>query len=240
MRFSKFVSAALSALGAAVIMAGCSGDSNTNTQGVTTPSTPSSTTASTPTTPTTPSTPTTPPSPSCLFSVSPTSFSVGSASGTGVVSVVASSTSCQWTTASNASFLTVAPANGTGSANAIVAYSQDTGADRTGTVTVAGQTVTVNQVGSILESFSLRLDGNSAFTISSPELPALSNTCYYVPNPATGQITSCLLIVAHGTYHFNSDVPLTVATGCDSVSADRRSCTVNVTGPRGVVHFSAS
>jgi hypothetical protein len=121
-----------------------------------------------------------------------------------------------------------------------VAYSQDTGADRTGTVTVAGQTVTVSQVGTTLESFSLRLDGNSAFTISSPEFSSLSNTCWYVPNPKTGQITYCPFIVAHGTYHFNSNVPLAVATGCDIFSADRLSCTVTVTGPHADIHFAGS
>jgi hypothetical protein len=163
---------------------------------------------------------------SCLFSVSPTSFQqVSNAAGTLPLSVVASSSSCPWTSSSNSSFLNVAPASGTGSGVAIIDFSQNAGDDRSGTVTVAGKTITVNQFGSKLEGIHMTLQGNTAFTVSSPQFPALSNTCWYVPVPS-GQFTTCLMFAPHGDYQFVSTVPLAVTTGCNVVSADRRTCTL--------------
>ena len=85
----------------------------------------------------------------------------------------------------------------------------------------------------MLESVTLNLMGNGAFTISSPELPALSATCFYVPS-FTGQTTSCLNLLGHNTYHFLSTAPLVLSAGCDFLSADRLTCTVVVTQSRRV------
>lgn len=84
-----------------------------------------------------------------------------------------------------------------------------------------------------LESITLNLMGNGAFTISSPELPSLSNTCFYVPSPS-GQTTSCLNLLGHSTYHFVSTAPLLIASGCDFLSIDRLTCTVVVAQSRRV------
>jgi hypothetical protein len=81
----------------------------------------------------------------CNFTVSTTTFNVDSASGSNQVNVTASASGCSWTALSNTSFIVASPASGIGSGTVALAYSQNTAAARTGTVTVAGHTVTVNQ-----------------------------------------------------------------------------------------------
>lgn len=85
-------------------------------------------------------------SPVCSFSVSPTSQSFDTAGATGTVTVQAAN-GCAWTAASNVTWITVTSgASGTG--NGTVVYqvqANTTGQPRTGTLTIAGQTVTVNQ-----------------------------------------------------------------------------------------------
>jgi DNA-binding beta-propeller fold protein YncE len=55
-----------------------------------------------------------------------------------------------WTATANVSWLYLSPANqsGAGSANVVFAFDTNTGAARTGTLTIAGQTLTVTQAGS--------------------------------------------------------------------------------------------
>ena len=81
----------------------------------------------------------------CTYAIAPTSANVAAAASTGTVNVTAG-TGCAWTAASNVPWITVA-SGASGSGNGAVAYSvaANTGAARTGTMTVAGQTFTVNQ-----------------------------------------------------------------------------------------------
>ena len=83
---------------------------------------------------------------SCTFSIDPTSANLGSAGGTGGVSVTAG-TGCEWTAAATASWIHVTSgASGTG--NGTVGFSVDPNtlpSSRIGTMTIAGLTFTVNQ-----------------------------------------------------------------------------------------------
>jgi hypothetical protein len=83
----------------------------------------------------------------CTYSISPTSASVSDLGGTGTISVAAGS-GCAWTATSNAGWITItAGAGGTG--NGTVSYTvaaNNSTNSLTGTITVAGQTFTVNQV----------------------------------------------------------------------------------------------
>lgn len=81
----------------------------------------------------------------CTYSVSPLSVSVTSNGLTSAISVITGS-SCAWTATSNASWITVnsAPAQGLGPVQYTVAANTTTGV-RTGTMLVAGQTVTFTQ-----------------------------------------------------------------------------------------------
>jgi hypothetical protein len=81
----------------------------------------------------------------CTYQLSQTSFNVGPPGGTRSVNVTVSA-GCTWTATSNANWITVSngqSGNGSGSTEFIIA--PNLLGPRTGTVTVAGQTVTINQ-----------------------------------------------------------------------------------------------
>lgn len=83
----------------------------------------------------------------CTYSISPTSASVNGSSGSGTVTVTASNSSCAWTASSNAAWITVTSgASGTGSGTVGYSYTaNNTGDQRTGTITIAGKTFTLTQ-----------------------------------------------------------------------------------------------
>ena len=84
---------------------------------------------------------------SCTYSVTPLSFSVGTLSTTRTVSIV-SGTQCTWSATSTVDWMTVTSgATGAGIGNVTFSIAANSGAARTGTVTIAGQAVTVNQTG---------------------------------------------------------------------------------------------
>jgi hypothetical protein len=96
----------------------------------------------------------------CAYSVSPTNSAVGAAGGA-VTLQVTTSTDCAWTTASGSNWLTVT-AGGNGSAAVTITAALNLGPARTGTVTIAGQTVTIAQAdGTALCDVSLGSAGGS-------------------------------------------------------------------------------
>lgn len=82
---------------------------------------------------------------SCSYSIAPASASAAAGSSTGSFTVSAAQT-CAWTAASDVSWLSIVSGS-SGSGNGVVNYSvvANTGAARSGTITAAGQTFTVNQ-----------------------------------------------------------------------------------------------
>lgn len=91
------------------------------------------------------------PPPTCTNTISPTSQSFGATGGTGSVSVTTSS-GCNWTATSNASWLTITSGS-SGSGNGTVAYTvagNTSNSQRTGTMTIAGKIFTVTQAGTTL------------------------------------------------------------------------------------------
>ena len=99
---------------------------------------------------------------SCTYSISPTSQSFFSAAGSGTVTVTAGS-GCSWTAASNAGWISVT-SGASGSGNGTVGYSvqANAGAARSGTLTIAGHTLTVSQGGASC-SYSINpMSGTSA------------------------------------------------------------------------------
>ena len=100
----------------------------------------------------------------CTYSVSPPSVSAPSTGFSGSISVITGS-SCAWTAASSVGWITVtsgASMFGLGSANYSVAPN-GTGMPRTGTLTVAGQTVTITQA-----------TGSCSYSVSPPSVSAPS------------------------------------------------------------------
>ncbi|MCX5887156.1 MAG: SBBP repeat-containing protein [Proteobacteria bacterium] len=87
--------------------------------------------------------------PSCTYTIDPTSKSFSYQGGTGIVSVTASESSCSWTATSNDDWITITSGSSeTGSGTVNYSVSTNTGtSERTGTMTIAGQTFTVTQEG---------------------------------------------------------------------------------------------
>jgi hypothetical protein len=83
--------------------------------------------------------------PVCSYSISPTSAGYAASGGAGAVSISAGA-GCAWTAASNVAWIQITSA-AAGSGNGAVNYTVDanTGGARTGTMTIAGQTFTVDQ-----------------------------------------------------------------------------------------------
>lgn len=101
--------------------------------------------------------------PPCTFTVSPTSQSFASGGGSGSVTVTTQS-GCSWTAASNAPWITITSGTsgiGSGTVNYSVA-ANTSGMSRTGTLTIAGQTVTVTQTaGTPAGTFAITIRGTS-------------------------------------------------------------------------------
>src|SRR5262245_58927919 len=72
------------------------------------------------------------------------------ANGGSITIPVTANAGCTWTATSNASFITITSGpSGSGNGNVTATVAANTGIPRTGTLSVAGATVTVNQAGAI-------------------------------------------------------------------------------------------
>jgi uncharacterized protein (TIGR03437 family) len=86
------------------------------------------------------------PGPACTYSISPTSQSFALGGGTGTLNVTTTS-GCGWSASSNASWISItAGASGTGSGTVSYIAAADAGGTRSGTLTISGQTFTINEV----------------------------------------------------------------------------------------------
>jgi len=82
----------------------------------------------------------------CTYVVSPTSTSIGATGGGGTPVSVSTSSGCTWTARSNVNWVTIATgSSGTGAGTVTYSVQTNAGAARTGTLTVAGQMVTISQ-----------------------------------------------------------------------------------------------
>ena len=137
--------------------------------------------------------------PSCTYAVTPTSASVP-APGAPVTVAVTTGSTCTWTASSNASWLVlfVVPSSPAGSAQLQVGVIPNRdAAPRTGTLTIAGQTVTVTQAGQEL----LSLRGTVKEPMTSIGLEGV--TVAIVSGPSGGSTTTA----ADGTYSLSGLLP---------------------------------
>jgi hypothetical protein len=87
-----------------------------------------------------------PPAPTCSYSIAPSNQSIGAAGGTGATITISTSAECAWTSKSNDTWITLlSGASGTGAGVATFRVAANTSTARTGTLTIAGRTFTVNQ-----------------------------------------------------------------------------------------------
>lgn len=79
-----------------------------------------------------------------------TNWGEGASAGTDIVSLAASASTNAWTAVANAAWLHLTAGSQAGSGNAAITFTfdADSGVPRTGTLTVAGQTITIAQAGS--------------------------------------------------------------------------------------------
>ena len=85
------------------------------------------------------------PTPTCTYSLSSTTLGIAGAGATASIAVTAGS-GCAWTASSNASFVTITSSTSqTGNGNVNVTIAENTGDARSATLTIAGQSVAVNQ-----------------------------------------------------------------------------------------------
>ena len=81
----------------------------------------------------------------CSIVLSPTSVSVGASGGSSTITITTSSV-CNWVSISNDAFIVLtSPSSGSGNGSLTFSVAANTGAARTGTITVSGQTITVSQ-----------------------------------------------------------------------------------------------
>jgi hypothetical protein len=82
----------------------------------------------------------------CTYAIDRPSQTLGSDGGVGALVTVTTQTGCPWTSTANDSWLHITSgASGTGNDNATFTVDSSGGASRTGTLTIAGRTFTVNQ-----------------------------------------------------------------------------------------------
>jgi uncharacterized protein (TIGR03437 family) len=118
------------------------------------------------------------PAVACAFTVTPMSQTFGATGGMDTISV-ASASGCTWTATANETWLSLtAGANGSGTGLVSYSAAADSGTARMGTLTIAGQTVTISEAGAT---------GPVALAIAAPNLPvAPANESYSTLLTASG------------------------------------------------------
>jgi len=120
--------------------------------------------------------------PSCTYGISVTAAFFGSTGGTGSVTVTPSASTCAWTAASNASFLTVtAGASGTGTGTVSYAVGSLASGTRTASLTIADKTLTMTQSASDTSGCSFSLSATSAAF----DLSGGTGTVTVTPSPSS-------------------------------------------------------
>lgn len=94
-----------------------------------------------------PTEPPPPPATSCSYGLSVTSVEYNWQKHTAYVTVSTSSSTCAWTATSNASWLTVSPASGTGRHTVTYSMTRNYGPTRVGAITIGNKILTVTQRG---------------------------------------------------------------------------------------------
>jgi hypothetical protein len=180
--------------------------------------------------------------PVCTYTLSATSASVAAAAGTGSVTVTASDASCSWSAASNATWLTITTINANTVNYAVAANNSFTA--RSGTLTVAGKTYTVNQAG-VVCSYSLSAistTATAAATTRSVTVTASHTICSRtaVSNASWLTITSGASGTGNGIVNFSitANNSLTARTGTLTIAG--LTYTVNQAGIACTYSLSAT
>lgn len=90
-------------------------------------------------------TPNPPPTATCAYTLGSTTLNMAGTNGTASIGLTTNS-GCAWSVTSNGSFFTVtSPTSGSGPTTVTLTVAENLGDARTGSISIAGQTVTINQ-----------------------------------------------------------------------------------------------
>ena len=171
---------------------------------------------------------------SCALSINPSSQSAPSGGGAATPIAVTTAAGCAWTATTTDSWITISnPASGSGNGTVNFSVSANTGAARTGTITIGAQTHTVNQAGSCASSINPASQsvpvGGGAGTPIAVTAPA---GCAWTATTAATWIT----ITAPASGSGNGTVNFTAAAN----TGGARSGTISVAGQTHTVNQAAS
>jgi hypothetical protein len=180
----------------------------------------------------------------CTYAINPRTQNVAGAGGTVSVDVTAPG-GCAWTATSNAPWINVSSgASGSGNGNVQLAVAASSEGERSGTVTIAGQTFTVVQASgcsfSIAPtgqtvpaaggqgSFALTTGAGCAWTaaatvpwvsVTSPANGAGSTTVQFTAAPNTGAARSGAITVGGQTFTINQDAGCSPSVSPETIAA---------------------
>ncbi|MCA9575669.1 MAG: OmpA family protein [Sandaracinaceae bacterium] len=126
----------------------------------------------------------------CTGNLASSSASVGAAAGSSSVGLVMSNGACPWTTSEAVSWITGVTANGTGSGNVNFTFAANTGPARSGNITIAGNTFTVNQAAGCSASLPVSSASvGAAGTTSSATITMTAGSCSWTASTSTPWIS---------------------------------------------------
>ena len=162
----------------------------------------------------------------CSYTVTPLTISIAAAGSTGTSVSVASSGTCAWTAASNVSWISISSGgSGSGNGTVTIAITANSGAARSGTLTIASQTVTVNQAAAASCSYSVTpttVSINAAGGAGTPISVTTASGCAWTAATSAGWIT----ILTGATGSGDGSVTYTVLPNTGSA----RTATLTVAG----------
>lgn len=187
----------------------------------------------------------------CAYAIAPTSFGAPAAGGAGSIAVTTTA-GCPWTALSNAPWLTLAQAAGTGPAAVAFSVAPSAGIARTGTAVVAGQTFTVSQAQGCtyaVQPSALSIDaggGNLTLSVSTaPSCPwtAASEAGWITLSTASGAGPASVTLTVPATTGPSRSGAITIAgqrvtitqSGGCSYSIAPENATVQASGGSGTV-----
>ncbi|MEK6283136.1 MAG: kelch repeat-containing protein [Acidobacteriota bacterium] len=157
----------------------------------------------------------------CTYSISPGTRPISSFGGAGSFSVATVASDCAWTAINNADWITVTPpANSAGNGTVNYTASVNSGAARSGTITLSGQTHTVNQDAGPCTLIPIGAGSvtNGSLATTDCRSPLRGNSAYadrYSFNGTAGQQISILLTAAFDTYLYLLNPDNTIAASDD-------------------------
>lgn len=161
----------------------------------------------------------------CAFDVTPSKFDKVVPDASDLFADVKTTAGCAWTASPAATWITASPLAGTGTGRVKLTVQSNTGASRTASVVMAGQTITVNQNAVVPCSYSL---SPASFHVSSSAQTTGINVTTNKTTCSVNAVSSASWVRV-GTFPATGSgkIPLTIDANS---STSKRSATITVSG----------